>query len=763
MAKPTIRGMRLKLAWPATCLLSVATLSTGSGQAPDQVEHEDHVKTRLHTMRLRIEPTRAAAPGACQGLAASDLKISLGGRRIVDAGSIILERERQPTLHALLIDTSTSLRGKLERVRQAAAQYVEQLPAGDKALVATFDDSVVLCQSATGDKRRLLATIEQVRLGQSTSLLDGLYYILSEIEIHPERPVLLLLTDGVDSASLHQRADVLERAAGRSDLNIFTIGLGLPAIQTAGPAGLVSPRKFLQQLAMRTNGRLFDVPTGSGLAATYDRIREALASEATLVVVDPDPESDPGRLGVSSRRADCRVEALESRPEPPWRPAFTGLSLQPSTAYAKRRLIPREHEVDPACLANGNSLWMAQADQGAIRGCTLDLVMDFGVLYDPSPPNWVSVNEWLLLATRPFEVDAPPLAKLPEHPTAVLDRLAAFAVTQTGRTPKIDGRKQPARKHARPYRDYHGLVHGRTFFELRPDLARVLFTMPDYREWALRKLRDETDRELDRLGALFGEHAPSVSREELSLLAHESPRGKRSLARAEEPSAADLMPYLAAWLGDISAHDLFVGWEMQHLPECFQAKPEDIENGFFQEWRELRRIFWAPSYTRALTLLSPMHDRESDRVGFWRVILPRPIWIAQRIKGYERDPDFNSLPLDLVPDLPLGYWALARLVELEPRLGPHLAQRGFKPTALSYALLGKPRKHDPERAFESTHVSLVLEQGSAQLRLAADLELNRDDDPVRPKFSTLELEASGDPVLEELALAAEAAAVPAVS
>ena len=186
-------------------------------------------------------------------------------------------------------------------MRAAASRYVEQLrPDHENALVVSFDESVLLHQGVTADRDRLIEAIARVRMGHSTSMLDGLYYVVRELSTHRERPVVLLLTDGVDTTSLYERDDVRRLAASRPDLSVFSIGLGLPQIQSSGPSGLNSSKRFLQRLSAATNGKFFDVPTGGRLDRVYTRIREMLDNEAILTVTDPRPEAKPGTLTVRS-------------------------------------------------------------------------------------------------------------------------------------------------------------------------------------------------------------------------------------------------------------------------------------------------------------------------------------------------------------------------------------------------------------------------------------------------------------------------------
>ena len=114
--------------------------------------------------------------------------------------------------------------------------------------------------------------------------------------------------------------------------------------------------------------------------------------------------------------------------------------------------------------------------------------------------------------THPFEMRVPTLGELPDHPAAVLDSLAAFAVSVRDDEPDVLVRREPPDWHARPYADYVGLLNGRTFFEVRPQLARGLFSYPEYREWVLAKLQQEARRKLDQLAEEFRRRAPELRR-----------------------------------------------------------------------------------------------------------------------------------------------------------------------------------------------------------------------------------------------------------
>jgi hypothetical protein len=194
-------------------------------------------------------------------------------------------------------------------------------------------------------------------------MIDGLYYVLRELDAHRERPVILLVTDGFDTGSIHERAEVNDLAERRPDLTVFTIGVKLPPLQSGAPPGYLSTRRFLQRLARRTNGEFFDDPTGARLKRVFDRVRELLENEATLTFLDPDPQagaraaqtSDPAAVRRSSPIDRAATSARLRQVLQPQRPGRNGSRLsggrdsRPTLVPQGRResdhgLQPRRHD-----------------------------------------------------------------------------------------------------------------------------------------------------------------------------------------------------------------------------------------------------------------------------------------------------------------------------------------------------------------------------------------------------------------------------------
>jgi len=771
----------------AAVAFSLALQSSAVAETPARDEGiEERTRARLVTARVRIQPTWGAEPGACLDLDAQDLKVSLRGRR-VDADSVELDRRRGRTLHALLVDTSSSMASSMDYVRRAAREYVDRLdPEYDRALIVTFDDSVLLHQGVTGERELLAEAVERLRPGMSTALHDGLHYVAQEISAHRERPVIVLLSDGQDTSSLHRREDVMDLLDRRPDLTVFAIGFNLPMMSSGAPPGRNSIRRFLHRLAYSTNGKFFQVHTAGRLDDAYLRIDEMLNSEAIVRVVDPDPTDEPGKLKISARKAGCKVQIFRTRKKSedpltlplgrPWADPPMTIELPPDPRYL-RELTNRAYYSDaPECAGTDETepnrpgaiegLWRADVQDGAIRGCVFDVIMDVGPLFDLNsmgiPNPWWEWNAFLKTKTRPFEVLAPGLHELPEDPVEVARRLADRAVDAAGAEIERDSRKKPYDEHARPYHDLPVLVHGRTFFDLRERLAVALFSMKDYRQWALAKLAEEAETDLLDLRDLFRRRAPTATDEAIDEAIELSEEGRRIIERAKNPAPLDLARHLSAWLGDLAALDLFERWESERIEASLHREPTDQDRErFVGRWGALRDLLFASSYTRELTLLMPAHDPRDDRIGYYRVILPRPAWYQTRIRNYKNHPGWSDLPFDLVPDRPLAYSAFAWLASEHPDVADHLQRRDYRVTAVDYRSFAKPRKQSPLKALRQVRVAVELASDPGRLRIEFDLERDADQ-ASETTLVDMRLAVDGDPVFEALASAARERATPRV-
>lgn len=155
----------------------------------------------------------------------------------------------EPLNIALLLDTSGSTQGEsLDKIKDAAKDFVELLKPNDKCLVATFDSQVNVLNQFTNHEGELKKSIEKVQ----TAERDGtvLYRAVKQIAQNSfnnleGRKVIILLSDGKDYGSdvkFKELMSLLEE----SDVLIYSIfyqtGAGAPKL-TMDSSGTVKEKE----------------------------------------------------------------------------------------------------------------------------------------------------------------------------------------------------------------------------------------------------------------------------------------------------------------------------------------------------------------------------------------------------------------------------------------------------------------------------------------------------------------------------------------
>ena len=512
-----------------------------------------------------------------------------------------------------------------------------------------------------------------------------------------------------------------------------------------GPQLVNSTKRFLQRLATRTNGRFFDIDASSKLTRVFLRVREMIENEATLSVLDPVPDAEAGRLKIVSRNPDCSVLVFEDwgpvENDPPRAPIIeTSDELPRRFVLPSRILLPVDVDrddfttvlADPACrevfqTASAPSRpgesrdGFVEIGKYGIRGCAEDVTLVYGQLFLPGGEMWgvfrgMHFNRWVGLKTRPFEMSIPMVAGLPTDPVSLMDTLSQTALGVADEPVETDHRFIPPDAHARPYHDLPCFADGANFLEMRSRLARALYARPDYRYWVLDRLRRDSESAMADLEELYRRRFPDTPEEVLKEVVRGTGEGREILELARAPAEIDLQRYLGAWLGDVSAHDLFVRWETELINRTLGWAESSNFEAVIERWAALRRVLFVPSYTRVLALLALGYDPARDRIGYWRVVLPRPSWLWYRIRGLPGDIDEVRVPLDLIPDQPFALWVVGQLRQSQPGLVATWRERGYRARSIDYELTGEASAQGPDQAFQAHRITVTLEDETATER-----------------------------------------------
>ncbi len=146
----------------------------------------------------------------------SDFAVFDQGRR---QELVTFERGDVPLAALLLVDASDSMRGDLLAAAVAGAQaFIAGMAELDQAKLVLFADRVLHDSPFTSFAEVLATGLSGVEARGSTALNDHLYLALRLLEQRQGRRVVILLSDGVDVASVLRMEEVLETVRRSSAL-----------------------------------------------------------------------------------------------------------------------------------------------------------------------------------------------------------------------------------------------------------------------------------------------------------------------------------------------------------------------------------------------------------------------------------------------------------------------------------------------------------------------------------------------------------------
>ncbi len=179
-------------------------------------------------LRLELELQQLYVTVSQRGQRVLDLEA--GDFVVLDRGQpqllVTFERGDVPLTALLLVDASESMRGERLAVAVAGAQaFIAGMEELDQAKLVLFADRVLHDSPFTNFAEVLATGLAGVEARGSTALNDHLYLALKLLEPRQGRRVVILLSDGVDVASVLRMSEVLATAR-RSQALIYWLRLG---------------------------------------------------------------------------------------------------------------------------------------------------------------------------------------------------------------------------------------------------------------------------------------------------------------------------------------------------------------------------------------------------------------------------------------------------------------------------------------------------------------------------------------------------------
>jgi VWFA-related protein len=201
----------------------------------------------------------------------------------------------------LALDSSASVSGeRLKHLQTAGHAVLDRLAKEDRSALLTFSHSILLRKGLTGETARVRQALADVQPSGDTALVDAAYTAIMLDPLDGGRNLLLVFSDGLDTASWLTPERVLD-SAKRSGVVVY-------GVSTRGP----EDSKFLEDLTEMTGGATLKVESTKDLSAAFLNILDEFR-QRYLISYSPAGVAKDGwhRLDVrvKGRRATVKARA----------------------------------------------------------------------------------------------------------------------------------------------------------------------------------------------------------------------------------------------------------------------------------------------------------------------------------------------------------------------------------------------------------------------------------------------------------------------
>ena len=193
-------------------------LDAARQQAPDQFRLSVEVEL------VNVTATVLNQSGTyVEGLTENDFTIFEDG--VEQEISFFSHDLRVPVSMGILVDTSGSMRHKLQQSLQTAREMAQALSDEDEVFIIAFDNNVKVLQQFTQNGPHVQQALRGIRSRGETAAFDaiGLGLEMMEAAKH-DKKILLMITDGFDTKS-KLKADDIDEMLKRAEVLVYAIGI----------------------------------------------------------------------------------------------------------------------------------------------------------------------------------------------------------------------------------------------------------------------------------------------------------------------------------------------------------------------------------------------------------------------------------------------------------------------------------------------------------------------------------------------------------
>ena len=224
----------------------------------------------------------------------------------------VFDRESGLPLSIVLqIDTSLSTKKDLPLELESARRFAHTiLRPIDAMAIFQFSEVVDEMQGFTSDLHRIDRTINRVQVGGATALYDAVFLGAQELEKREGRKVMVIITDGGDTASHVDYSEAL-RAAQISEAIVYPI-IMVPIEASAGRD--TGGEHALIQFSKDTGGKYYYASSLNQLDEAFRQISDELRTQYLLAYYPPKTaHGDFRKITVKVKSGAAPDEKLNAR------------------------------------------------------------------------------------------------------------------------------------------------------------------------------------------------------------------------------------------------------------------------------------------------------------------------------------------------------------------------------------------------------------------------------------------------------------------
>jgi len=220
--------------------------------------------------------------------------------------------EDAPLSVGIVFDCSGSMGSKLEKSRQAVAQFFKTANPEDEFFLVEFNDRADLVIKFTTSLEEIQNRLTFTQSKGKTALLDAVYLGLHEMKkAKNARKALLIISDGGDNNSRYTETEV-KNLVREADVQIYAIGI----FESAGNRGRTPEEMggpgLLSEIAEQTGGRHFPVENINEIPNIAEKIGIELRNQYIIGY-------SPKNLERNGKYRRVQVKLVQPRGLPPLR------------------------------------------------------------------------------------------------------------------------------------------------------------------------------------------------------------------------------------------------------------------------------------------------------------------------------------------------------------------------------------------------------------------------------------------------------------